>query len=375
MFLIIIPPFFISVEFIVPSVKILFFGSANGGKTKLVERLKHPEAEFNPKYRETIGADFLLKTNPNDKSQDPLKLYMWDTAGQERFRSLSTILYRDLKVGIFCIDLSVPLNTVAFEDHIRNFKQETSDQTPLLLVGTKSDLERAVSDEEFNQLLEDPCIIEGFKVSAKTADGVSDFLERVFFYANTTTSDLTKTANESMSTIDKALHLIPPSSELHAKISELKTHIATLSSKTQDLIGKETFDLINKLKSKESAPYKSQAIQEFETQCISHLGGSYPRIKAAIIGVAIAVVVTLVAALVGFGIGFLAGAWTGPGAFISGFLAGSVAAISVVTASSVTGAGLGIFAGVKTHHHLMTQNELIHDIADCARVTDLNYTS
>ena len=73
----------------------------------------------------------------------------------------------------------------------------------------------------------------------------------------------------------------------------------------------------------------------------------------AVLSVAAAAVVTLIAGFVGFGIGFAAGSWTGPGAFITGFMSGSAAAASVVGASGC----LGLLAGGLAAHGLFKESK------------------
>ena len=105
----------------------------------------------------------------------------------------------------------------------------------------------------------------------------------------------------------------------------------------------------------------SPAVNHFLTESQTILEDKHPSIMKKVLKLAIVAVVTILAALVGFGIGFAAGLWTGPGAFITGFMAGSTAAVSVATASIIAG-GLTAHGLFKEPKELTTAKHFADEI-------------
>ena len=64
----------------------------------------------------------------------------------------------------------------------------------------------------------------------------------------------------------------------------------------------------------------------------------------AVVFVAIAAIVTLLCAAIGFTIGLAAGAWLGPGAFITAIVGGTAAAKAALATSSVIGVCASYYA-------------------------------
>lgn len=352
--------------------KVVLLGNAGSGKTALMKRINFDK--YQSPYISTIGLDFATMERPKRVIQT------WDTAGAEGLQSMPAGFNQFTDVVIYCIDLSQPLNINKITSDIQQFKKliepKTTEPT-FILVGTKIDLDRSVTDQEFTQLLSNKSLgfSKGFKVSSKTneeigllRDGIYEIADELAKAEEKAKMDVPLDSPENKSiAMEKALRQLNCDSLLHEKITNLKNHIAELSVEKQDLIGKHTSTLVNQLKESSDAEAIAQHIQEFENNCIRSIGSSFPKVLAAILGVVVTAVVTLLAAAVGFGIGFAAGAWTGPGAFITGFLAGSAAACAVVATSSVCGAGLGFFAGRGTYNNLMVPNNLVQDVAETAK--------
>ena len=114
-------------------------GDASVGKTALLNRLANPCSEWDEAdYVSTIGVDFVKKLmSVNGKN---VMLQSWDTAGQERFRSITMAYYRGAAGAIICYDCTVPETLTSAETWIKDFKERSAADTPVILVACKSDL-------------------------------------------------------------------------------------------------------------------------------------------------------------------------------------------------------------------------------------------
>ena len=122
--------------------KIIIIGDSCTGKSSLL--LKLVDDSFTDAHKVTIGVDFKAKylVSKNAEGIDKIvKLRIWDTAGQERFRSIIKTYYTGTHGIILTFDLT---NLEAFE-HLETWMDELTqskiDLSPIMLVGTKSDLE------------------------------------------------------------------------------------------------------------------------------------------------------------------------------------------------------------------------------------------
>ena len=82
-------------------------------------------------------------------------------------------------------------------------------------------------------------------------------------------------------------------------------------------------------------------VSQFTSHCDDILQNKHSNTKRAVYTFAASIIVTALATLIGFGIGFATGCWTGPGAFITGFIAGGKAACATAAFTGL----MGITAG------------------------------
>jgi len=103
--------------------------------------------------------DFQIKTLDIDSKR--CKLQIWDTAGQDRFKCIVSSYYRNAHGVIICFDITDSESFRNVNNWFEEVKRHCSKETPIFLIGTKSDLKtrRMVSHEmieayaEKNQLL------------------------------------------------------------------------------------------------------------------------------------------------------------------------------------------------------------------------------
>ncbi|WP_133130169.1 hypothetical protein [Legionella yabuuchiae] len=140
-----------------------------------------------------------------------------------------------------------------------------------------------------------------------------------------------------------------------------------ISKAQKKQLGEEALSLVTQLQN--SDPLNLETVtQEYISNCEKILPKQRSVMKA-IAGVVLAVVVTFIAAVIGFGIGFAAGLWSGPGAFVSGVMAGSAAAVAVAGTSAVAGVGAGALAASRGFFNPVKKPSLedaVHNVADAA---------
>lgn len=154
--------------------KILSLGESGVGKTCLIQR--YIDNKYDNNQISTIGIDFKPKiVKFKGKS---LKLKIWDTAGQERYRNLTQQYYKNADGILLMFDLSKheSFNTINYWiDQIKAFSH--IEFTPILLIGTKSDIEkREVTSAESKEISE-KYGLKFFESSAQENTGITEIFE------------------------------------------------------------------------------------------------------------------------------------------------------------------------------------------------------
>eukprot|EP00341_Mesodinium_pulex_P014745 CAMPEP_0116892430 /NCGR_PEP_ID=MMETSP0467-20121206/2653_1 /TAXON_ID=283647 /ORGANISM="Mesodinium pulex, Strain SPMC105" /LENGTH=141 /DNA_ID=CAMNT_0004561551 /DNA_START=164 /DNA_END=586 /DNA_ORIENTATION=+ len=105
------------------------------------------------------------------------KVCIWDTAGEEKFKSVTESYFKGSNVAIvvFAIDDRASFNKCGFwVDAIKNIEKDVK----LVIVGNKSDLQRAIELDECENLAK---VHNGkyVEVSAKTGDQINDLFSDI----------------------------------------------------------------------------------------------------------------------------------------------------------------------------------------------------
>jgi small GTP-binding protein len=337
--------------------KVVFFGQGPSGKTSIISKALNNQ--FNDSPEMTIGCRYVESKKTG--------LYIFDTSGDERYRSLNAIISHDAKLGIYCIDLTKPVDTKSIKQELEDYKERNLGMN-LIFVGTKCDLpDQQITKSQLDELARELGATSSFVTSAKRGDGVNELFAKIDELAEADDL-LQKSTSAAMSEMELAISKLPADSALSVSMTALAQHLAALPLSRRNTIERAANTLVDALQLASNPSMKSKAIETFQRRC--HFETMEKNILKAISVVAIVALVTLIAGMVGFGIGFACGSWAGPGAFISGVLAGGTTA---AMAATYTSAALGLGAGIYSAHRLFKPapvTELIADVASKAKKFD-----
>ncbi|MFW9951551.1 MAG: Rab family GTPase [Candidatus Thorarchaeota archaeon] len=150
--------------------KILVGGDGAVGKTTLLR--KYVDGKFDESSIATIGVDFFIKQIIYE-NVGSCTLQIWDLGGQERFRHLLESFIMGAKGALLLFDLTKMPKIENILNWVNIIRMHDFD-LPILLVGTKLDLEEfvAVDDESANGIKNTFNMIEYVKTSSKTGTNV-----------------------------------------------------------------------------------------------------------------------------------------------------------------------------------------------------------
>lgn len=124
--------------------KLILGGAQNSGKSSFIH--------WHQKEDPPIGVSF-ESVNCYANDGDLYKFLVWDLKDRERFRFLFPVFCRGACAGLICFDLSDKKSFLDLSRWITLFR-ESAGEIPIILIGTKADLEkREVSNEEINDLI------------------------------------------------------------------------------------------------------------------------------------------------------------------------------------------------------------------------------
>jgi small GTP-binding protein len=149
----------------------LIAGNGGAGKTTLLRR--YVDGVFDESTIETVGVDFYIKEIEYDDLETKCSLQLWDLGGQERFRHLLENFVMGARAALLLFDMThMPLinEIMAWVNLVRMHDINL----PIILVGTKSDLDEfiAVDDETALNIKQTFNIIDYIKTSSKSGTNV-----------------------------------------------------------------------------------------------------------------------------------------------------------------------------------------------------------
>jgi len=156
--------------------KTIITGEGGVGKTTLLHR--YIEGRFQANTRLTIGVEFFLKELTID--DDSILLQIWDFGGQERFRFLLNNYVKGAKGALLLFDLTRPLTLNTLEEWV-NLCRSDDPELPILLVGSKADLEEMITINEglIKSLKNEFEFFDYIRISSKTGENVDIVFEKI----------------------------------------------------------------------------------------------------------------------------------------------------------------------------------------------------
>lgn len=329
------------------TLKVILFGLNSTGKSALLE---HQRTGVFRRPAPTLPLDFM------GLPREPHKLNIWDLSGQPRFEPIVQSYFQNAHVLAYCIDLSQPLELTEskLSRACELFRTVGEPVGKVVLIGTKSDLVDAANlAEKQTQLTE--LALKYDCSAAFITSAIKDTCQKITEGQKTVSCDTTNTSAlfDAISLLvpdPEPLHLQAPgvledlitpypNSDFTKALVRLQDSMTDLSTDQKKSIHQNVSKLIKTLQQETLPPeHKSLAIVQFRKECLWTLDKSKAfNVRHALAAFVTTAIVTLLVATVGFGIGFAAGLWSGPGAFVSGLLAGHAAAVSLTAASVSVG--------------------------------------
>jgi small GTP-binding protein len=157
-----------------PIPRIILLGDSGVGKTALIHRIQ--TGEFLEVTTPTIGAGVTKIEVDLDSKRYTLQI--WDTAGQELYRSIIPIYFRGAAQAILVFAFNDPRSFRNLDSWRSEIKANVGADIAVVLVGSKYDLEPAVS-EMTAKTYADQNELPLFFASSKTGQNVKQILNHI----------------------------------------------------------------------------------------------------------------------------------------------------------------------------------------------------
>jgi len=148
-------------------------GESGVGKSCLLVRWVDNDF-FTEDDKYTIGVDYKFKSvTVKDKN---VKLQIYDTAGQERFRTVTASFYRGAHGILLVYDITEKESFgTRVEEWLKEIKNYTPDNTPIVFVGNKCDLDsKRTVDQATAKLFAEKHSLKYVETSAKEGTNVNE---------------------------------------------------------------------------------------------------------------------------------------------------------------------------------------------------------
>jgi small GTP-binding protein len=168
--------------------KLINAGDGGVGKTTFLKR--YTAGAFVSNTIETIGTGFFtkqiyLENNPKLRNER-VDITIWDLGGQIRFRHI----LKDFIIGASGALLFFDLTRYDTFEHLNdwldliNQSNEEDDKTPVILIGTKADLDvaRMVEEKEILEFVKTKDLIGYYETSAKSGLNIDKTIETLVEY-------------------------------------------------------------------------------------------------------------------------------------------------------------------------------------------------
>jgi len=174
--------------------KIILIGDSGVGKSSIL--LRYIDNCFTDSFISTIGVDFKISTMEMDGKI--IKLQIWDTAGQERFRTITSSYYRGAHAIIIAYDVTEHESFNNIETiWIPEIRRNSRDDAKIFLVGTKTDKDRVISQEEGTQMAKKYNITH-HNVSSKNNEGIVKLFNDIVYNLNKDYDNIKNNSNKTI---------------------------------------------------------------------------------------------------------------------------------------------------------------------------------
>lgn len=326
--------------------KVVFMGGERTGKTALLRKaVLREQYDF---VTPTIGVEYLVHQKEGESD-----LAIWDLAGAERYNAMRPSYLKKVDIVVYCFDLSKSI-----DDNKKSFLSNSGylknlDPPPtIVFVGTKNDATISTDLSELCTQIKTLFSLTfneaSYSTSAKNGEGV----EKLFAALHAIAKPLEALKKEQLPVADpmqEAINLVHNEAPLHAALVRFQKQIAGLPKEDKEAAGRAAKTLVETLQADALPSEKESAIDEFYTNVQSILSKTKPGIgmrilKAAAVVLAAAVICLLVG-MICFGIGAAVFGWTGPGALVTGVIAGVKG--GMLAASALAGVVGGVVTAKK----------------------------
>ena len=163
-----LPPEGIDPDFLL---KLVLLGDSGVGKTNILSQFVRNR--FIQDFKTTIGVEYATKTISVDDKV--VKVQIWDTAGQERFRAITTAYYKGAHGALLVYDITSSITFNSLDKWLKELREKTDQNIPVMLVGNKSDLvdSRSIETQEGMNFAEKENLLF-IETSALTAENVRE---------------------------------------------------------------------------------------------------------------------------------------------------------------------------------------------------------
>ncbi len=159
--------------------KIVAGGMGGVGKTTFL--LRYMTHEFVGDTSMTIGVNF--HTSVLDRNGDKVTLMLWDLGGQERFRFVQGSYIKGAAAALMFFDVGRLATLYDLTDWFKLIRDNTSPTIPMLLIGTKIDLEdtetQAMAKEEALHVVKEQHLLGYVPTSSKSGSNVEEAVQQM----------------------------------------------------------------------------------------------------------------------------------------------------------------------------------------------------
>jgi len=152
------------------TLKILIVGDSCVGKSNFIFR--YIKNEYSGKHFTSTGAE--LKNTAVVVGSNKFRLQIWDTAGQKKYESITKSLFSKMQGFIVMFDITNEESYIGAKSWIKSIKEENGKNSPIILIGNKSDLEdkRLISFEEITKYANE-ANLQYIETSSKTGNNIN----------------------------------------------------------------------------------------------------------------------------------------------------------------------------------------------------------